>query len=265
MEVTNLYGLDLNQIRIFLLLMVRISVIIFFLPVFGSRNWPVLAKVGFVLTLALVLFPAARNLDWPPVGNLFDFGLVVLTEALIGLSLGLTIDLILAGIQLGGQILGFQLGFTIANVIDPQSGTQVSITGQMIYLMVILLFLVLNGHHVFILALSESLTLLRPGQVVIGTQLFNQLMTLCLQMFTLSIKIVAPALAVLLFAKTAMGIIAKAVPQINVMIVSFPLNIAIGLFFLGISFAWIGEFMTAYVSRDLAQELWRAMRGLGGG
>ena len=107
--------------------------------------------------------------------------------------------------------------------------------------------------------------MVRPGQINLDAGLFNQVMRLTLLMFELSIKLVAPAVAVLLFAKTTMGIVAKAVPQINIMIVSFPLNIGVGLFFVGVSLLWIGQFMTGFVSRDLGIYLDRALRAMGGG
>lgn len=257
--------IDLDQFRIFLLVLIRCSVVLFFLPIFGSRNWPLLAKVGFVVLLAFILFPKAREQSWALPALVADYGLVVITELLFALCLGLGINMIFAAVQLGGQLLGFQLGFSIVNVIDPQSGSQISIIGQFLYLMTILLFLALNGHHLFISSLADSISLIRPGRINLDAGLFNQIMRLTLLMFELSIKMVAPAVAVLLFAKTTMGIVAKAVPQINIMIVSFPLNIGIGLFFLGISLLWIGQFMTGFVARDLGGYLNQALRAMGGG
>lgn len=256
---------NLDQFRVFVLVLVRSSVILVFLPIFGSRNWPLLAKLGFVLLFGLILFPLAKDQNWPLPASVFDYGLIVAAEMLVALCLGLAVDLVLAGVQLGGQLVGFQLGFSIVNVIDPQSGNQISIIGQFLYLITILLFLVLNGHHLFIQALAESLTAIQPGKVSLSTGLLNQVMSLSLTMFGLAIKLVAPALAVLLFSKTIMGVIAKAVPQINIMIVSFPLNIGVGLFFIGLSLAWVGTFMQVFVERDLGLHLSRALRALGGG
>ena len=256
--------IDLDQFRIFFLVMIRCSVVLFFMPIFGSRNWPVLTKVGLVILLSLVLYPAAKGQAWALPALVADYGLVVITEALFALCLGLGINLILSAIQLGGQMVGFQLGFSIVNVIDPQSGGQVSVIGQFLYLMTVLLFLALNGHHLFIYSLADSITIIKPGQISLGPGLFSQVMRLTLLMFELSIKLVAPAVAVLLFAKTTMGVVAKAVPQLNVMIVSFPLNIGVGLFFVGISMLWIGRFMTEFVNRDLGGYLDQALKLLGG-
>jgi len=256
---------NIDQFRIFLLVLVRCTVVLVFLPIFGSRSWPLLAKVGFVLLFSLILFPLARDRNWPLPASVMDYGLVVAAEMLVALCLGLAVDLVLAAVQLGGQLVGFQLGFSIVNVIDPQSGDQISIVGQFLYLITVLLFLVLNGHHLFIQALAESLTVIQPGRITLNQGLLNQIMHLTLTMFGLAIKLIAPALAVLLFSKTIMGVIAKAVPQINIMIVSFPLNIGVGLFFIGLSLAWLGTFMQVFVGRDLGVHLSRALRALSGG
>ena len=160
------FGIDLDQFRIFFLVMIRCSVVLFFLPLFGSSTWPALAKVGLVLMLSFIFFPVARQQSWALPALIADYGLVVVVELLFALCLGLGINLILAAVQLGGQLVGFQLGFSIVNVIDPQSGSQVSIIGQFLYLMTILLFLSLNGHHFFIYALADSMVFgpARPDQ-----------------------------------------------------------------------------------------------------
>ncbi len=259
------FRIDLDQFRLFFLVLIRCSVVLFFLPIFGSRNWPALAKIGFVFLLALILFPKARLQDWALPAMVLDYGLVAVTELLFALCLGLGINLIFSAIQMGGQLVGFQLGFSIVNVIDPQSGGQISIIGQFLYLMTILLFLALNGHHLFIYSLADSITMIQPGRLNLDESLFNQVMRLTLLMFELSIRLVAPAVAVLLFAKTTMGVVAKAVPQINIMIVSFPLNIGVGIFFLGISLIWIGQYMTGFVENDLGAYLDRALKAMGGG
>jgi len=254
-----------DSIRVFLLLVVRCSAVLFIIPFFGSRNWPLLAKAGLTMLMAFLLYPAARAQNWPLPQDILDFGLVVLAEMLLALCLGLTIHIILAGIQLGGQLVGFQLGFGIVNVLDPQSGAQVSIVAQLAYLIAVLLFLALDGHHLLIMALSWSVGTIKPGVINLSTDLLKQIIGLVLQLFALGIKLVAPAVAALLLTHTAMGIVAKAVPQINVLLMSFPLTISVGLFFFGFCLTLLGGYMSGFVGRDLGIMLNRTVRHLGGG
>ncbi len=256
--------LDPAQFRIFLLVMIRVSVILFMIPFFGSRNWPLMAKVGLVLTLSFLLYPLARNQTWPALTGVFDFGLIVLGELMIGLCLAIIMHLILAGLQTGGQMIGFQMGFAVVNVVDPQTGTHQSVVAQMAYLTGVLLFLTLDGHHLFIDAIAESLTTIRPGAAILAPGVLELVVKVSVNMFVLAIKLVAPAMAALLFTHTAMGIVAKAVPQINILLMSFPLTISVGLFFFGLCLSLLGVFMGGFVERDLGPMLGQILRQLGG-
>ncbi len=258
------FGLNMGNFSLFLLLLIRCAVILYVLPFFGSNTWPALAKAGLAMLMAFLLFPRAASQDWPRPQTAFDFGLLVITEFMIALCLGLTFHLILAGIQTGGQLVGFQLGFGIVNVIDPQSGSQVSIMAQVAYLVGVLLFLCLDGHHWFIKAMAESVTVLKPGRVALTSGLFRQTMALTGELFVIALKVMAPAVAALLFSKTAMGIVAKAVPQINVFLVSFPVTIGVGLFFFGLCLSLMGHFFEGFVGRDLGLLLSRDLREMGG-
>lgn len=260
----NLITINPTQIEVFLLVMIRVSVVLFMLPFFGSRNWPLPAKVGLTFTLALLLYPLAANQAWPRINSLFDFGLIVVAELIFGLCLSLTVTIILAALQTGGQMIGFQMGLAVVNVVDPQTGTQQSIVAQLMYLTGVLLFLTLNGHHAFIIALADSITVLKPGVINLSLGLFNLVIKLSVQMFVLAVKLVAPALAALIFTHTAMGIVAKAVPQINVLLVSFPLTISVGLFFFGLCLSLLGAFMSGYAGRDLGLTLGRMLQFMGG-
>jgi flagellar biosynthetic protein FliR len=263
----DLFKIDTAQLRIFMMVLLRCSVILAVMPFFGSRNWPALAKAGLVLMLALAIFPVVRSqaADWPHPRDVLDLALLAISEGMIALVLGLTVNLIMAGIQMGGQLVGFQLGFGIANVIDPQSGAQVSILSQVAYLVALLVFLNLDGHHWFIRALADSFNTVRPGTFVLSSGLLQQTLDLGAQLFSLAIRIVAPAVAALLFVHTALGIIAKAVPQINVLLMSFPITIGVGLFFFGLSLSLLANFMDGFVGTGLGTLFGRALREMGGG
>jgi len=259
--------LDINQFRIFLLVMIRCSVILAILPLFGSRNWPMLIKAGLILLMAVLLFPGIRvqAQSWPLPQTAFDHGLLVLTEVMIALCLGMCINLILAGIQTGAQLVGFQMGFGLVNVLDPQSGTQLSVMAQVAFLIAMLFFLNLDGHHWFILALADSFDKVRPGTIVLSPGLFQEIIGLGAELFIVAIKVVAPAIAVLLCIHTSMGIIAKSVPQIHVFLLSFPVTISAGLFFFGLSLTLLAQYMDGFVNTGLGTLLGRALRELGGG
>ena len=123
----------------------------------------------------------------------------------------------------------------MAHLIDPQSGVDAPVVSQVCYLLGTLIFLSIDGHHWFFHALLQSFQLLAPGEIHIRPGLYQHLVGLVGNMFVIAIKIAAPVMAVLIFIQSALGILSKAVPQINILLNSFPLTISVGLIFLGLA------------------------------
>ena len=223
-----------EQFKIFFLVLIRISVVFYLFPVFSGNMLPGLAKVGLALILSFIFFPIVNvDPEWFP-GNLVDFMVLVVSELMIGLILGLTVRMFFAGVQLAGQMVGFQMGFAIINVMDPQTGSQVSIIDQIGYWVVLLIFLSLNGHHIFISALGESFQLVKIGTISLQSGFFQRMISISADMFVIAIKIGSPAIAALLFTSAAFGICAKFAPQMNILIAAFPVKIIVGLIFFGL-------------------------------
>ena len=224
-----------DHVKNFILILIRVSVVIFFFPLFGSRMLPVLVKTGLAMVLSLVFLPVV-SLD----PGLFPQSpmqgvILAVSELIMGLILGLTVNLFFAAIQLAGKMVGFQMGFAIVNVLDPQSGMQVSIIDQIGYWVALLTFLGLNGHHMLISALADSFRLVRLGSLTLQPGLFTSVLSMSGDIFSIAVKIGAPAFAALLFTSAAFGISAKFAPQMNILIAAFPVKIVVGLLFFGLS------------------------------
>ncbi len=236
----DLYAYLAQYAAVFALVMVRVGFLVAFLPVFGSRLVPPMVKAASILVLTLILTPLAVGRVSVPE-NVWSFFLLAVPEALLGLSMAFLMRLVFAGVQFGGQLLGFQMGFGVANVIDPATGVEAPVLAQMAYLMALLLFLIFDIHHYFFLALGESLKLFPPGVLKSPKEIFYLLVLHGEDIFRLAIKILAPAMAILLLIQIALGIVSRFVPQVNVMIVSFPLTIGVGLFFFGLTLEVLGR------------------------
>ncbi len=233
---------------VYALVLVRTAALVTFLPVFGSRMVSLTIKASLALILALILAPLALPEAMVPKDT-WSFLWVALTEAMLGVALAFFVRLIFAGVQFGGQLLGFQMGFGVANVLDPATGVQAPVLSQFAYLVALLLFLVLDLHHLFLLGLGESFRLLPLGTLVLKRSLFEFLSLKGAVLFSLGLKVMAPALVILLLIQFALGIVSRFVPQINVMIVSFPLTIAVGLFFFGLTLELLGEILAPAYGR----------------
>jgi len=143
--------------------------------------------------------------------------------------------------------VGFQTGFAITNIIDPQSGAQISILANLAYLVAMIFFLLLNGHHILLSAVRDSFEIIPVGSFGLDVEMFNKMVPIYGDMFAISVKIGAPAIAALLFTNLAFGLIVKFIPQMNIMIVAFPVQIIIGLLFFGVSLNVVLKFMETYL------------------
>ena len=247
MEILNI--IDPVRFKTYMMVLMRISILLVMFPIFSSNVFPALVKTGLAMVLSLVLYTVVPvDLDrFPP--DTVSTGLMIGAEALIGLILGLILRIFLGAIQLAGQIIGFQMGFAMINVVDPQTGANVSIMDQLGYWVAVVIFLVLNGHHVMISALADSFELVPVGYLMMPPAIMAKMMALMAHLFLLAIKIGAPVIAALMFVSAGFGLVAKFSPQMNVMIVAFPLKIVVGLFLFGLSLDII-----AIIIRDFIPE-----------
>lgn len=234
--------------KTFVLILIRVSAILLMFPFFNARVIPVLTKAGLALMITIVLFPVihTKMVEFPD--TLIGMVQLIIAELIAGMILGLLVQVFFEGIRIMGQMVGFQTGFAITNIIDPQSGVQVSIFANMAYLVAIIFFLLLNGHHLLLSALKESFEIMPAGSLGLNGEMFTKLMNIYGDMFVIAVKIGAPAIAALLFTNMAFGLITKLIPQMNIMIVAFPVQIVIGLLFFGVSLNVLLGFMEKYLN-----------------
>lgn len=187
-------------------------------------------KLWLAALLAFLVFMISYQEPLQISTSLFGYALQFGGELLIGCMLGFITQIIFAVFQLAGQMLDMQIGFGIVNVIDPQSGIQVPLLGNFQYVLALLCFFAINGHHVLLSCLVKSYQLLPiGGGVNLSGNLYAFIFNLAGDMFVSAFKLALPVLGVLFIADLIVGIIARVVPQVNVFIVSMPLKIGLGL------------------------------------
>jgi len=226
-------NIDLLAFYKFFLLLIRASFIIFFAPVIGSRLVPSMAKIALAAFLAFMAFPVKTALYLPE--NYVALIITVLKEMLIGLSIGFASRLIFDGIQFGGQYVGYMMGFAVVNVIDPQSEAHMPIISQYENIIAILIFIVIGGHLWFFSAFHDSLLALPLGYHLKSLGWIPFIVKLFGDIFVIAIKVNAPIFLVLFLIQLVMAVIARVVPQMNIFMVGFPIQIAVGFFLLFVS------------------------------
>ncbi len=243
----DLLNIEHNEIKIFLSIFIRVGVILFIMPFFNSRVIPVLVKAGLAIILALILYPVSGPYTGVYPETTLGIINLIIGEFIIGMILGLLVNFFFEGIRIMGQLAGLEIGFSIANVLDPQSGFQTSVLSNMAYLTAIVLFLILNGHHIILNAIRESFAIIQPGSASLSKQVFQEVLRRSGEMFVISIQIGAPVISAILFIQLAFGLITRLIPQMNVMVVAFPVQIATGLVFFGISLWVMLRFIEKYI------------------
>jgi flagellar biosynthetic protein FliR len=222
-----------------LLLSTRLSGLFMVGPVYGARVVPMKVRSALLLTFTFLLLPGAMAV---PGGNHQVWAGSVVSEAVLGLVLGLGAALFVAAAESAGDMLAVQMGLSGANVLDPSSGTQMPVLGQFLGLFLLGMILATGGHLVLLETLSLSLQAFPLGAPInleegipaaaemLGTQLL------------LGLRFAAPVVAAMMIGNAALGVMAKTVPQLNVLMMAFPLQIAIGLFTLGLSLPLVGAY-----------------------
>ncbi|MGI6513408.1 MAG: flagellar type III secretion system protein FliR [Syntrophomonadaceae bacterium] len=213
----------------FLLVIGRISGLFISSPVLSARQIPIQVKVLLIVMLSGMVAVVTPLTSAVPITHSAMFITALAVEIFIGYTLGFVAYVLFAGIQLAGQLMDMQMGFGLVNVIDPQSGTQVPLIGNFNYLVAIIIFLSINGHHYLLQALSNSYQMIPVLGASFNGQILEYLMQLGAHMFVIGLKLAVPVVAALFMADLALGFIARTVPQMNVFVVGLPFKIGAGL------------------------------------
>ncbi len=224
-----------REVIFFMLVLSRVAGIFAAMPVFGGKVVSTRIKALIVFMITLVCFPTLSVTLPQMPSDTFSLALLALSELMIGLTLAFITQIIFSAVEFSGQIIGMQMGFTISSILDPSRGTQVQIMSVVQTLFTTLIFLSLNIHHLFIRAIMDSFTAIPLGGWRMSGELVNFLVLRTADIFIIGIRLAAPVMVALLLTSVALGIMARAFPQMNIFMISLPLNVGLGLMILGMT------------------------------
>lgn len=221
----------LQSFPVFLLIFCRITAFFVVVPVFSSQSVPTTFKIGLSFFVSMVIFSSGgMNVIVPQDLN---FILLIVREALIGLLLGFVAYLMFMTIQTAGSFIDIQIGFGIANVIDPMTGASAPIIGNFKYMIALLLFLAMNGHHYLLDAIVYSYKWVPIDNdlflKMINGSLSEFLIRTFAQSFMLAFQMSAPLVTALFLTDVGLAFLARTAPQYNVFVIGVPLKIIVGL------------------------------------
>jgi flagellar biosynthetic protein FliR len=234
-----------ENFRLFLVIFARVIALVLTAPLLSSEAIPRLAKVGLAIFVSTAVMPlvAAQGYTFP--GNTVDYFLLVVGEVLIGVILGFFLNIIFAAFQLAGQFFSLQVGFGASEVFDPLAQIEIPLMGQLFNLVGMLTFLMISGAQKLVLVgVYRSFESVRAFDLVAGRQVLLPAFLRSLgRLFTDALTISFPILGTLVLISVAMGLLAKAAPQMNLLMMGFSVSILVTLLilFLGMPF-FVGVF-----------------------
>ena len=258
MDILNLNYAEFER---FLFVLFRVGAMIIFVPILGSRQIPVVLKIGLILFLSMAIFPLVQDRPMPEPKGLFELSKFLMADMTIGIGIAYISRLIFTAVQVAGTVVDFQMGFGVVNVIDPQTDAQVSVTAQLQNILAIFIFLAIDAHHYIFQAIVDSFFVINPFEINFASVTPEYVLHLFSATFTTAVKISAPIMAILFFLSVGLGLVARTVPQMNVFIVGFPLQIGIGLLMVGLSISFF-SILVQNEMHDMPVKFMGFMRGL---
>ena len=242
------------NIDYFMLMMFRVGGLTLSSPIFGRINVPVQARIGLMIALTYLLF-----LVFPPIYdlnyvNLAGFALLALGETMIGVTLAIITNMFITIMLVTGHNVDRQIGFGIVSVFDIQNQQQIPITGQIFNIVIITVFLVMNGHLRLIEIVGLSIAEFPIGTLALPRYIGVVAAEIFARTFLLGVMISLPIVAAGLTIEVILGVLMRMVPQIHMFVVGIPLKMIVGLFVLATSLR-----VFVYVSNIIFDEMFVAI------
>lgn len=210
-----------------MMIFMRMSGCILFNPILGRKSIPgvVRAALSMVLTLFVYQLVPAQDLH---IGSFLVFALCALKEFAVGFVIGYIIQLFLSVFIMSGEMMDMQIGMSMSRIYDPQSNVSMPLSASVINTMFILIFFASNGHLTLIRIFARLCEIVPYGDGFINTNVWQSLVGMFSLILIYSVKLSMPVVAVQLISEIGVGLIMRAVPQIDVFVVEIQLKVLIG-------------------------------------
>ena len=219
----------------FMLLFFRIAALFLAVPIFSHKNIPMNIKASMAFLFTIVFYPSMPPLAIPI--NMPSIILAILSEFMLGLVVGIMLQLAYNVITFAGGIISFMMGFSMASAIDPQTGVSMPIISQFLSLMGLMVLLTLNLHHWVLLFINTSIQKVPLGGFIMSENIFHYVINAASNMFVVGFMIAFPIIALSWLADVIFGMLMKTMPQFNLLVIGFPIKIMVAFVVLIATFA----------------------------
>lgn len=234
--------IDWPELTLFLFVTARMSGFILFNPILGRTNITASFRTGMVLVLSIFVTSVSEQQPADP-SNMVEFMVLMLLEIAIGFLLGMAVNFFFYIPSLAGSMIDTQMGMTMNQMYDPGASANLSVTGQLLNTLMLLLFFAGGGHLTLLRLFITSEQIVPYGQVSIGLPAYHLLLELFVECTVLGVKLCMPILVAELISQVGMGVLMKVIPQINVFAINIELKVIVGLALLLVLIIPFSEFL----------------------
>lgn len=213
------------------LVLITIRMFCFFVvvPVFFPTGTPSTVKIGLTIVLAYMLVPGIDYSAIHTINNNMPFIFDCMNEAVAGLTLGFITNLCFMAVSVAGNLMDFQIGFSMMTMFDPTTSSNTTLMEHLLYWFSIVVFFIVDGHHMLIKALMDSFNVIKLGSFFLSQDSINFILKVFIEYFGIALKIAIPIVLIILITDLTLGLIGRTVPQLNIMILGAPIKILVGL------------------------------------
>lgn len=232
-----------------ILILLRILGFVIVVPVFFPNGTPNMVKLGFSVILGYILVPGINIAGISGISNLPQLIVNCINETITGLTLGYITNLCFIAARFAGNLMDIQIGFSMMSVLDHNSNSNTTLIEHLLYWFSMVLFLIIDGHHMLIKALIESFNAVGLGKFILMQDSIMLVIKAFIDFFSIGLKIAIPIVLIMILADLTMGLVARTVPQLNVMILGLPVKILVGMTCLSLSLVIIMKLMQSSFSQ----------------
>lgn len=223
-----------SNLDIFLVIIARFLGIFVIIPIISGVNIPTISKIGLSLSLSYIVLFSGRINEIYYIDSIAGYVVLIAKEFLVGFTIGYAIYLTISLMYFAGQLVDYQIGFSMVSVLDPTTQIQVPIVGNLFYLIMGMFLIQTGGLHSFISAAFYSYDVLPigAGSLIQNNEIISFMLQLITNYFIIAMQVSLPIVGSILIIDIALGLLVKAVPQMNIFVVGMPLKLFIGLIIL---------------------------------
>jgi flagellar biosynthetic protein FliR len=233
--------------RSILVIGLRVSGLMLFAPFFGHASIPPRIKAVLIIAITAVLYPVYS----PHVQAASNWPVLVVSETMLGIAMGITANIVFEGAQVAGQVLSIQMGYSLVNILDPNTEVDSTVVAFFHQSIAMLIFLGLDVHHWILRAVTHSFEYLPPGSATLNPLFARTLLHEGAAVLELGLQIAAPVLSATLLADIVLGLMGKASPQMPLMLLGPAVKSMLGVLVLGVTMRFWPHLFEHYFSESI--------------